>query len=714
MDLSGPWKAAPLDAELNRSGADPDLDDDVWESVDVPGHWGQTAAFADNDEPVLHRRRFTIDGPPEGKRAWLRLDGVIARSDVWFDGDYLGDTNGYFVPHQFEITQPLRRTREHLLAVEVACPRLDDTRPKQSVTGSLQTGPLAPPGNPGGIWRPVRIEQTGPVAILFSRLVCSRASASEAELRIRLVLDAERAGEHRIDTSVTGPDGVAAAGGAALHALAQGENRIEWTVTIDRPSLWWPHSLGEQPLYEVAVAVRTPDSTVSDRFHWRTGIRWIEEHNLNFRVNGERLFVKGIALGPQSRFLATLDPRVISDDLHAVVDAGLDLVRVHGHVARPELYQAADRLGLMLWQDLPLVGGYATSARKTARAVARSAVDVLGHHPSIVLWCAHDEPNGPPLPLPLPSIGTPPTARRLARHVLPSWNRSVLDPLLRRELTAADSSRPVVTRSGSLPLPIDPASSDTHLWLGWHSGLAEDLPDLVRQWPRLATFLGGFGSQSTVLDDWDEDEPSWTTAQRGAFDRYLPRRAYGDGEGWAAATQAYQADLLRYHIEIIRRLKFRPAGGFCLSALADAESAGGFGILDFDRHRKPAYNAVLDACRPVIVVADPPPSITTPGEHLAFAVHAISDLNQPLGRVRVKATARCHTWSIEREWEGDLPANGCQRVGILDFVVPEVHGSMIIDLHLLTNARVATNRYQTVVIPPAEATSRSARNPILR
>ena len=77
----------------------------------------------------------------------------------------------------------------------------------QSVTGSLQTGPLAPHGNPGGIWRPVRIEHTGPAAILFSRLICAEASAHKAELRIRLVLDAREPGPHRVDTSVTAPDG---------------------------------------------------------------------------------------------------------------------------------------------------------------------------------------------------------------------------------------------------------------------------------------------------------------------------------------------------------------------------------------------------------------------------------------------------------------------------------------------------------------------------
>ena len=53
----------------------------------------------------------------------------------------------------------------------------------------------------------------------------------------------------------------------------------------------------------------------------------------------------------------------IRRDLVLAQDANLDLVRVHAHVARPELYDAADELGLLVWQDLPLQWGYARSVR---------------------------------------------------------------------------------------------------------------------------------------------------------------------------------------------------------------------------------------------------------------------------------------------------------------------------------------------------------------
>ncbi len=739
MDLSGQWHAASRSLELDRAGADPELDDSSWPLVPVPGHWGQTATFADEDGPIMFRRRFTAEAPKDGERAWLRFDGVMSDAEVWLDGHHLGDIQVYFAGHGFDITEQLRAgtalpDNEHVLAVDVSC-ATSDGGPKSSVNGSLQSGPLAPPGSPGGIWRDVRIETTGPVAIVDSRLLCLRADEREAELQFRVSIDAAEAGQVRIDTSIVGPDG-STAGGVAFHDVASGENHLEWTSVIDEPALWWPAALGDQPRYDVGIALRAGSResasakdpapvddgltnagdedgesqhlSLSDRHHWRTGLRTVEVDDLTWRINGERIFVKGITVGPHHRFLSSVEPEQFVDDVRAVRDAGLDLIRVHGHLTSSELYEAADDLGILIWQDLPLVGTYTTGARSVARSVARAAVDTFGHHPSIAVWCGHDEPNGPPLPK--PDSGQEPVTgigRRLGRHLLPSWNRSVLDPLIRRELRSADPSRPVITRSGNLPNPIDFTGSDSHLWLGWRSGRPDDLADLIKRWPRLGTFVGAIGAQSATVKPWAPDEPTWETAERGSFDRYIPRGAYADGESWALATQAYQADVIRAQIETVRRLKYNPTGGFCVVSLFDAEVSGGFGVLDAGRHPKPAFDILTDACRPVVVIADAPPTIVTPGQQVSLAVHAVSDLPEALGSVRVSARARLDAWSANRKWEGQLEADTCAFIGRLVFDVPDLTGALVIDLELEADDRLATNRYQTVVIPPSEAVSRS-------
>src|SRR3546814_6086284 len=128
--------------------------------------------------------------------------------------------------------------------------------------------------------------------------------------------------------------------------------------------------------------------------------------------------------------LAEATAEDLARDVDLALDANLDLLRIHGHIPRPELYDAADGRGLLLWQDLPLQWGYARGIRKQAVQQATAAVDLLGHHPSLAIWCGHNEPmaveNDPGM------WAEPKALRKMGRryHVaqeLPTWNKTVLD-----------------------------------------------------------------------------------------------------------------------------------------------------------------------------------------------------------------------------------------------------------------------------------------------
>src|SRR4051812_36182091 len=116
MDLSGPWRAAVADEDMRRAYTADGFVDDAWEPVEVPAHWQSTAAFADADGPLLYRRRFDGPVPDDDRRSWLVLDGIFYQGDVWLDGGYVGDTEGYFFHHTFEVTDALRDRNEHALA----------------------------------------------------------------------------------------------------------------------------------------------------------------------------------------------------------------------------------------------------------------------------------------------------------------------------------------------------------------------------------------------------------------------------------------------------------------------------------------------------------------------------------------------------------------------------------------------------------------------
>ncbi len=192
MDLGGKWQVACSDDELRRAFADPEFDDSGWDQLDVPGHWRSHLAFAASDGPVLYRRHFTSDPPKPDCRTFLTFDGIFYQGDVWLDSEYLGDTEGYFFPHTFEVTGPVEARRDHLLAVEVACARPSDLKAKRNLTGVFQHWDcIDPEWNPGGIWAPVRIETTGPVRIRWLKVLCREATDDAATLEIEAELDTQ-------------------------------------------------------------------------------------------------------------------------------------------------------------------------------------------------------------------------------------------------------------------------------------------------------------------------------------------------------------------------------------------------------------------------------------------------------------------------------------------------------------------------------------------
>lgn len=700
MELSGAWRAAPATEELRRTFHEPDLDDRGWASVAVPGHWSDARGL-ESARSVLHRTSFSLGRAPAGRRRFLCFDGIAQQAHVWLDGGYVGDTDGYFVPHRFEITDQLTDRTEHVLGVDVSCSRFSDPDNRSSLMGAIQDPELtgAAGANPGGIWGRVRIHETGPIAIRFFRAVCIDANPTRARLAMRCVFDAPEGGPVVLRTRVAGHEH------EQSHSAAVGENRVEWTLDVPDPALWWPHALGEQPLHDLRCDV-VRDGDVNDSRQVRIGFRTVAMKNWTLRVNGEPLFLKGTGMLPTTPRPGDATTRQIEGDVGAAVDAGLDVVRLIAHIARPELYDAADRAGLLIWQELPLRGVMARGVRAQATRQAREAVDLLGHHPSVAVWCVHDEPfRRPEVP-----TATPPVLGQQP----PSWNRDVLDRSVRRVLTRTDGSRPVVLHTAVPPHFPSLDGTTSHLWFGWADGRAADLAPALARVPRMARFVTAFGAASVdpeaaVLDDarwpaidWDRIG-SETGARPSSFHHLVPPRGVLDGAAWGRLTRVAQAEVVKTSIELLRRLKYRPTGGFAQFYLADASSTGGFGVLDHERRPKPAWQAMVDACRPVIVVAGPLPAIAHRGEGLEVAVHVVSDRRDEIADAVVRATIRATAadgttvGETTQAWGGTIAADECARIGQATCVVPDGATQLVVDLELTSAVVTVTNRYHAPV-----------------
>jgi len=708
--LSGPWRAHATDDDLRRQFIEANFDDSEWPVVEVPGHWATIDSLASR-RSVLHRTTFSLsaDEAADDGRHWLVFDGIWQSADVWLDGIYLGPTDGWFTPNEFEITELIQATEtgEHVLAVEVMTQRPTIDEPTRNLHGIFDDPDIVGHQHRGGIWQPVRIVSTGPVRMFKNRVVCSEASSTEAKIHLRSHLLSDEPRTATITTTMRPPGGAPPITSTRDHELATGATVLEWDLAITDPELWWPWQLGDQPMYRVTVSVEI-DGSISGIWERSIGLRQLRLKNYVLWVNGERLFIKGADVWPTTALPANADAATISGDVARAKTLGLNLLRVESHIARPELYDAADQAGMLLWQDLPMRGEVKRAIQSSAVEAAHRLVDKLGAHPSIAVWCAHYDPTGTSTGRnPLTDIPTRRSIFGVAKQQTPTWTKSVLDRLVGRAFGRADGSRPVIQGSGSWPSAPQWDGTDTILRFGWFAGTGRDLETFARGIPRMVRWVTSFGAQSIPRNDdvrvldWPADlgllAERYGLNEHG-FRNYLPTSDSATADDWIATSQAYQATLLRRQIETLRRLKYSPTGGFTFAALADCRPAISYAIYDHDRKPKEAVAAVQAACQPMIVVADRLPSHVHPDEAVLLDVHVVSDLREPSTGLAVSAKLTWpggeHAWA----WRGTVGADAVARIGSINWVVPDVEGPVSLDISLRRGeTEIAANRYQAEI-----------------
>ena len=105
------------------------------------------------------------------------------------------------------------------------------------------------------------VSETGPVRIARLRVLCREATPDRAVVAFRATLDSDARRAVCVRTEL----------GALDHELTQplaaGANELEWTVTVERPELWWPRALGDPVLHDVAVAVDDSCRGIGGRGH---------------------------------------------------------------------------------------------------------------------------------------------------------------------------------------------------------------------------------------------------------------------------------------------------------------------------------------------------------------------------------------------------------------------------------------------------------------
>eukprot|EP00051_Salpingoeca_urceolata_P015589 m.202923 g.202923 ORF g.202923 m.202923 type:complete len:1050 (-) comp18444_c0_seq3:44-3193(-) len=180
-------------------------------------------------------------------------------------------------------------------------------------------------------------------------------------------------------------------------------------MTLPSPQLWWPHTLGHPHLYQATCEIITTSGDVIASLNTTFGIRTVEtEYDPTtggrvFRVNGVKLFLEGGNWITTDQFLrhSTSAQRYL-DEVKMHVHMGLNAIRVWGGgvAERPEFYDAADRLGVVVMQEFWMTGD--NNGRWAGNhswpldhdvylANAQDTVKLLRSHPSLLFWCGGNE-----------------------------------------------------------------------------------------------------------------------------------------------------------------------------------------------------------------------------------------------------------------------------------------------------------------------------------
>ena len=156
-----------------------------------------------------------------------------------------------------------------MLAIEVSCSPQRNRTAKRNITGSLQhSDMLDPDWNPGGLWRPVRIDDTGPVRIDRLRVLCRDANDARAHLRLHARLDADAAARR----GACARRSTATSSAEQSRSLAKGLNEVDWDLDVNDPALWWPWTHG-RPAPHRGGGRGVVDGAASDTRQVRTGLR---------------------------------------------------------------------------------------------------------------------------------------------------------------------------------------------------------------------------------------------------------------------------------------------------------------------------------------------------------------------------------------------------------------------------------------------------------
>ena len=392
VNLNPGWRFIRQDV----SGAqNTSFDDASWSVVALPHTWNNLDGEDGGNNYYRgigwYRSHYTVDAGYAGRRFFLKFDGAFYVTDVWLNGNYLGEHQGGFAAFVFDVTPYLNVGVDNIIAVKVNNASNTNIPPLSADFTFF-----------GGLYRGAHLLVTGPVQISpldyaspGVYLKATNVSASSANLQVTTVVSNAGPAAATVSVRAVVTDGatniVTTLTNLVTLAPATASNVVVG-ATIANPHLW--NGLADPYLYQVFVEVWNGPTAV-DLMAQPLGFRYFRvDPNHGFFLNGRYYDLHGVSMHQDwlHRGWAIGDAERKAN-FAMLKEVGATVLRLSHYQHADHTYELADQNGMVLWTEIPLVNRITESPAFYANAVQqmRELIRQEYNHPSIMCWGVFNE-----------------------------------------------------------------------------------------------------------------------------------------------------------------------------------------------------------------------------------------------------------------------------------------------------------------------------------
>lgn len=385
------FKKGPFPTDAMQTAARWNAD---WEQVNVPHTWNaddmqkKTNSFYAG--VAYYRKHYVFPESLEGKRLFLRFEGVGACAEVYVNGYLVGTHKGAYSAFVCEIGSQVRLGEENEIVVKADNAARPDVIPVNHALFGVY----------GGIYRPVWLIVTEPCNIVVNDcaspgvyITQKNVSKQSADVSVRVKLDnatlAPAAFE--LENAIYTREGkLVRVHRQSFELTPQGVQNYVSDFKISHPHLWQGR---EDPYLYKVVSRLKQDGQVIDEVIQPLGLRKYEAvAGKGFFLNGKKYPMYGVTRHQDWWGMGSaLTNREHDFDLEQIMEVGATTVRFAHYQQSDYIYSRCDTLGLIIWAEIPFVNRVTGQEWDNVHQQMRELIRQSFNHPSIYVWGIHNE-----------------------------------------------------------------------------------------------------------------------------------------------------------------------------------------------------------------------------------------------------------------------------------------------------------------------------------